>query len=135
MKIEETLGFDKALYLDTEVWKVMPKIQARFFKSISGLDKGIGALESCLKEKLLIEGFTFGIETGKNSFRITATQCPWYNLLVRSGRVNLSRKVGDIICNTVFSGWAREFGENISFELQRQICSGSESCILYFSES
>jgi hypothetical protein len=135
MKIEENLGFDKALYIDNEVWKVLPKIQARFFQSISRLDNGIEALKSCFTEKLLLDGFTFCIETEKNSFRVNVTQCPWYDLLVKSGRANISRQIGDIICNTEYSGWAHEFGENISFELQQQICSGSRSCIMHFSES
>jgi len=29
MKVEEIYGFDTALDIDEEVWKVMPKIQAR----------------------------------------------------------------------------------------------------------
>ncbi len=118
MKVEEDYGFDKALKIDNEVWKVMPKIQARFFKSIYGLDKGIEALESCFTEKLLIDGFVFQTETDKqnHSFRVTITKCPWNDLLVKSGRENLAQKVGSHICNTEYSGWAHEFGENISCE-------------------
>ena len=33
MKVEEKHGFDAALELDNEIWKVMPKIQARMIKS------------------------------------------------------------------------------------------------------
>ncbi len=33
LKVEEQFGFDKALEIDAEVWKVVPKIQARFLKS------------------------------------------------------------------------------------------------------
>ena len=36
MKVEEKLGFDAALELDNEVWKVMPKIQARMIKQFLG---------------------------------------------------------------------------------------------------
>jgi hypothetical protein len=32
MKVEEKYEFDVALELDNEVWKVMPKIQARMIK-------------------------------------------------------------------------------------------------------
>ena len=136
MKIEEDYGFDKALTIDNEVWKVMPKIQARFFKSIYGVDKGIEALQSCFTEKLLMDGFIFQIETDKqnHSFRVTITKCPWNDSMVKSGRENLARKVGSRICNTECSGWAHEFGQNISFEPKCQICSGSKFCILQFSQ-
>jgi hypothetical protein len=33
VKIEEILGFERALEIDKEVWKVLPKIQARFIKT------------------------------------------------------------------------------------------------------
>ena len=51
MKVEEKYGFDSALELDNEVWKVMPKIQARMIKSFLGLENGSDALlkESCYK--------------------------------------------------------------------------------------
>lgn len=32
VKVEEKCGFDIALDIDKEVWKVMPKIQSSFFK-------------------------------------------------------------------------------------------------------
>ena len=136
MKTEEDYGFDKALAIDSEVWKVMPKIQARFFKSIYGLDKGIEALQSCFTEKLLMDGFIFQTETDKqnHSFRVTITKCPWTDLMVKSGRANLAQEVGSRICNTEYSGWAHEFGENISFGIQCQICSGSKFCVLEFSQ-
>jgi hypothetical protein len=136
MKIEDAYGFDKALAIDNEVWKIMPKIQARFFKSIYGLDKGLEALQSCITEKLLTEDFIFQTETDKqnHSFMVTITKCPWIDLLAKSGRANLAQEIGTRICNAEYSGWAKEFGENISFKLQRQICSGSNICILRFSE-
>ena len=136
MKTEESYGFDKALAIDNEVWKVMPKIQARFFKSIYGLDKGIEALQSCFTEKLLMDGFIFQTETDKqnHSFRVTITKCPWNDLMVESGRGHLAQEVGSRICNTEYSGWAHEFGENISFGIQCQICSGSKFCVLEFSQ-
>jgi len=32
MKVEEQFGFEKALEIDTGVWKILPKIQARYLK-------------------------------------------------------------------------------------------------------
>ncbi len=33
VKVEEKYGFDSALDIDKEVWKVIPKIQSRFLKN------------------------------------------------------------------------------------------------------
>jgi len=135
MKLEEQYGFDTAIEIDNEVWKVLPKIQARMLKSMAKLGNGIEALFDCFTFKLTVEGFTFKTEKIDNphGFRIIIEKCPWLDLLVKSGRENLAEKVGTIICNTDCSVWASEFGDNIKFELQRQICQDSEHCVMQFS--
>ena len=52
VEAEKEHGFDDALNLDTKVWSVMPKIQARFLKK--KLDKGAGLYDllDCLSHKL-----------------------------------------------------------------------------------
>jgi hypothetical protein len=132
MKIEEKYGFDAALDIDNEVWKVFPKMQARLLKSMGKLDNGIDALYECLTTKLAIEGFTFEAKKHDDGFTIVIVECLWHKLMVKSGRENLSGKVGTLVCNTEYSVWASEFGEGIRFELGRQICRGSKSCILQF---
>jgi hypothetical protein len=135
MKVEERYGFEIALEIDNEVWKVMPKIQARKLKSLMKMGNGIEALSECLTTKLSLEGYAFKTEDIKSGdgFRIIIEKCPWHNLMVKSGRKELSGKVGSCICNTEFPVWASEFGENISFELKNQICTGSERCVIEFS--
>jgi len=135
MKLEETYGFDKALEIDNEVWKVMPKIQARMLKSMINIEDKMEALFKLFTTKLTLDGFEYKTEKPEDgsSFRIIISKCPWYDLMLNSGREGLSAKVGDRICNTEYAGWASEFDENISFQLERQICHGSASCILRFS--
>jgi hypothetical protein len=135
MKLEEKYGFDTALEIDNEVWKVMPKIQARMLKSMGKPGNGIEALSDCFTFKLRVEGFTFKTERIKKprGFRVIIEKCPWFDLLVKSGRENVAEKVGTTICNTDGSAWASEFGDNIKFELQSQLCNGSERCIMQFS--
>ena len=135
MKVEEKYGFDTALETDNEVWKVMPKIQARMLKSMLRVESGLEALCECFTTKLALDGFVFKTEKiGKgDGFRIIIDGCPWHDLMVKSGRGHLSEKVGNRICNTEYSAWASEFGDDICFELQSQICKGSEFCILQFS--
>jgi len=134
MKVEDKYGFDAALEIDNEVWKNMPKIQARMLKSIGKMESGMEALFECFTAKLTLDNFSFKAErTGKDAgFRLIVDKCPWHDLIVKSGRENLSEKVGSLICNTEYSVWASEFGENIFFKLQRQMCKGHESCLLEF---
>jgi len=137
MKIEEKYGFDAALDIDNEVWKVFPKIQARLLKSLGKTGDGMDALLECLTTKLTLESFKFKAEKtdNKGDFKITIKECPWHNLMVKSGREKLSGKVGTLICNTENSAWASEFGPNVRFELGQQICQGSQSCILKFKSA
>ena len=135
MKVEDNYGFDTALAIDNEVWKVLPKIQARVLKSIGKMDSGIEALLECFTTKLKLDGFTFTTEKipGNAGFRVIIERCPWYNLMLKSGREHLAEKVGTRICNTEYATWASEFDDKARFELEQQICKGSEHCILRFS--
>jgi len=134
MKVEEKHGFNAALEIDREVWKVMPKIQARMIKSMLGKGEGENALLESLKAKLSMEGFKFKVEKKPDGFRIQISDCPWHNLMAKSGRKEYSEKVGTAICNVEYSVWASEFDENIRFTLQTQKCKNSEYCTLNFKK-
>lgn len=135
MKVEEVYGFDTALDIDREVWKVMPKIQARMLEEIGNAQNGLAGLRACFATKLALEGMSFRVEQseGERAFQIVISDCPWHALMVKSGREHLSEQVGSTICRTEYSIWAREFGEDIRFELRDRMCEGSPCCVLHFS--
>ena len=137
MKVEEKFGFNTALDIDDEVWKVMPKIQARKLKSMGDLSGGLDALRECLTVKLTFDGFSFEIEQNDeaNSLKITLSECPWHNIMIKSGREHHSGAVGTRICNTEYRVWASEFGDDIQFELADQICNSQQCCTLLFKVS
>ena len=137
MKAEERYGFDTALDIDDEVWKVMPKIQARKLKSMGNLTAGLDGLRECFTTKLTLDGFAFETEQSDDgrSLTITLSECPWHNVMIKSGREHLSEKVGTRICNTEYQVWAAEFGDDIKFELGDQICEGFKCCTLTFIKS
>jgi hypothetical protein len=135
MEVEEKIGFDAALDVDREVWKVMPKIQARMLKSMLKLNNGADALFKGLTTKLELEGFKFKAEKKRNGFRITITDCPWHNLMIKSGREKLSGIVGTAICGTEYPVWVSEFDGNMQFKLKSQKCKNSEQCILDFERN
>jgi hypothetical protein len=134
MKVEEKYGFDIALNIDKEVWKVMPKIQARMIKSMLKIGAGEAALRKSLETKLALEGFKFKVEQGENGFKLRVSDCPWHNLIVKSEREKFSEKVGTAICGVEYSVWASEFDENVQFRLSAQKCKGSETCVLEFKK-
>ena len=132
MKVKEKYGFNVALEVDEEVWKVMPKIQAGMIKAMQGKGNGEDAFLESLKAKLSLEGFKFKVEQRENGFRIRVSDCPWHNLMVKSGREEYAGKVGATICNVEYSVWASEFDANMQFTLCTQKCQGSEQCLLDF---
>ena len=59
MKVEEDSDFEKALEFDIEVWKVLPKIEARTIQGLINPGEGIEGLQRALEFKLSAELFLF----------------------------------------------------------------------------
>lgn len=137
MKAEEKFGFEKALELDNDVWRVFPKIQAREMKAMLHAESGIAALQECFTTGFELKGFDFKAVSGKqgNGFSLLINDCPWHNTMVKSKRTHLSAKIGNTICQTEYSTWASEFGKDIRFAFDKQprICQGGQQCILHFA--
>jgi hypothetical protein len=141
VKAEDKYSFEDALDLDLDVWRVMPKIQARFIKKKLGKDSGLDDLIDCLSQKLLLDGFEFGINKDKGSgktigieFKIST--CPWHDILIKSKREHLSARIGGVICGEEYRVWASEFGDNIRFSFgDTRICRGDACCVLSFTLS
>jgi hypothetical protein len=134
LKVEERYGFENALQIDEEVWKVLPKIQARMIKDMADLESGIDGLLRGIDTRLRLEGFSFQAERGEGMFSIIVSRCPWHDLMINSGREQLSGRVGELICQAENSTWAREFGD-IGFQCSSCICRGDAVCRLLFKEA
>ena len=160
LKTEEQFGFEKALELDLEVWKVMPKIQARYLKSVPEINEITDNLDmflECLKIKMKLDNFITRITRSNQNVRnkindskksadhglileknniitVTVNNCPWHNLMIKSGREDLSEKIGNVICRNEYSIFASEFDKNIKFELGDRICNKSTCCKFVFTK-
>ena len=132
MKVEEKYGFDVALEVDDEVWKVLPKIQARLIKQFLELEEGPDTLLKALIVRLKMEGFTFTSEKTSNGFQISVTGCPWHNMMIKSGREHLAEQVGTKICTTEYQVWVSELAKSMKFKLKSKKCGKSDCCILEF---
>ncbi|MCL4384904.1 MAG: L-2-amino-thiazoline-4-carboxylic acid hydrolase [Actinobacteria bacterium] len=142
MKVEELLSFEKALQLDIKVWEIVPKIQSRFIKSrLISSNKNFSNQNSleqlfvCFKIKLKYDGFKFKALKSKNKKKIEfiISKCPWHELLINSKRENIAEKIGSNICKTEYKIWAKEFGDNIKFELTEQLCNGCCNCRISYN--
>lgn len=134
MKLEEKHGFEAALTTDIEVWKVMPRVQARLFRAMGGAESGMEALEDAVTAKLTLDGNVFDayrLESGEG-FEVKVSECPWHDLRAKSGRQNISGMVGDSICHTVFSVLTAQFDDTAGFEQLQKICSGADCCLFRF---
>lgn len=134
MKTEEVLGFAKTLDIDTEVWKVMPKIQARQLKTLVKTKDKTRAFLEAFSAKLALDGFDFkpAKKNDADEIVIETKNCPWCELLKKSGREHLSDLIGSRICSTEYGVWAEEFETGYSVEFRDRICGGGSHCVMRF---
>jgi hypothetical protein len=147
VKIEEILGFERALEIDKEVWKVLPKIQARFIKTKLQIETGkkldnrqglthFGTEEffiEALRIKMRLDNFQFRLLKKPGLVKIIINQCPWHDIMLKSKREHLSGKIGSAICGTEYEVFASEFLKNTSFKIKSRICNSATTCVFEFS--
>jgi len=161
VKIEEILGFENALEIDKEVWKILPKIQARFIKSkleekflpiqddnanqhFQNRNKkqdfrkdliDFGPEEffvEALRIKMRLDNFKFRLLKKPGLVKVIINQCPWHEIMLKSKREHLSGKIGSAICGTEYEVFASEFFKDSSFIITSQICNSAKTCNFKF---
>lgn len=134
MKTEAVIGFDRTLDIDNEVWKIMPKIQARMLKPLVRTKDKNKALTEAFTAKLDMDGFKLKPvkKISREEIVIETKNCPWFDLLKKSNREHLAEKIGSRICSTEYQVWADEFETGLSLEMKEKICSGGSSCVMRF---
>jgi len=134
MKVEEDTDFERALDIDRRVWEIVPKIQARTLRTLLEIDgDGIGPLRRGLEAKFELEHYAAEFEEDGGALRVKVRKCPWYALMLKSGRESLAGRVGEVICGTEYPVWLKEFGVEGEFRLETLLCSGADCCIMRFS--
>jgi hypothetical protein len=132
MMLERESDFKEALKVDVEVWKVMPKIQARKVKDLLGLRSG--SMEDLLKAlSFKFEAEDFGYRVLKKTEKMLSVEiqvCPWYKLLEKSNRQNLGMHIGRSICPPEYENWGKEILKDCQFQMESAICGGKKVCRL-----
>jgi hypothetical protein len=135
MKLEEEFDFERALDLDRRVWEIVPKIQSRKLRELLGIQEGgLEGLARALEGKFSMEGAGCEINLNAGGLDVKILNCPWFELMKKSGRRHLAGRVGEVICGTEYPAWAREFGKDIELVIIEKICDGKECCRFKFSK-
>ena len=136
VKVEERYGFEAALDVDQQVWKVMAKIQSRALKSfLAGSAGETPDFRRVFSAKLKLDGYGFRTRSTKGGgFTVTVRSCPWHNMLVKAGRQEYAERIGAAICGSEYAVWAQEFGGSQVLELGSRICKGDKICRINFIE-
>lgn len=131
MMVEKEFSFDKALKLDADVWRVLPKIQARKVRELLEI-KGNGLVDflEAIKVKFDAEEYEIDINQQAQEIQIAIHKCPWYDILVKANREHLSAKIAEAICFLELKVWADEFG--LEFEPIDGRCISGNLCHFSF---
>jgi len=137
VKVEEQHGFDEALQLDVEVWRILAKIQARKACELLNLKtRTLTDLAAALALKFAAEQYEYRVVSqAPDKVEIEIAACPWLELLEKSGRSHLSAQVAEAICPTDFTAWAKEFDKGIAVSLPERMCNGEHGCRLLLKVS
>lgn len=135
MMLEKTDSFDKALEVDSMVWEVLPKIQARKIKELFGVETATEEnLIDALKFKMDAEDFVSEFQMKDAQINVTIKECPWFILLKKSNREHLAGRIGESICTVEYGIFAREFIKDIDFKVTSRLCMGHEVCTFEFKK-
>ena len=137
MKVEEKYGFAEALAIDEEVWKVLPKIQARFLKekfTAKNYNNETDLFANSIKSKLELDKYSYTLKKLKDRLILNISECPWHNILIKSKREELSEKIGGVICKIEYSVFAEEFNYSCAINTENRICKNGKNCEFYFNK-
>ena len=134
VRLEAEHSYNEALKLDEQVWRLMPKIQVKKARSLLSTQGGsLTDFIRCFSLKFTAEGYDYEVNQPAGSeVEVDVSACPWWAILKRSGREAMAKDISDAICRNEFAGFAKEFSEAISFDLEERICTGSRRCLLRF---
>ena len=124
LMVEEDESFEHALELDIRVWKVMAKIQARTAKKLGK------EFSESLRLKWESEGYKYHFE----KYAVVIDQCPWWEIMKKSGREEVAGKVGEAICPIIYNEWAKEYDAPYTISFKTHMCKGDKNCSILFLE-
>lgn len=134
MAVEEDADFEKALALDTAVWEVLPKIEARTIRGLLDTGTGVEALRRALEFKLDAEQYRFELSPcGPQGFTLAVKDCPWVRHIKKAGREKFLNRISEAICSREYGVFASEFVPGARVEHERMRCVSEGCCRFCFT--
>lgn len=128
--VEEYLSLEEALKIDEQVWRILPKIQAREVRKMLDIrGNTLPDFFKAIKVKLEAEGYRYQGRLEDESLTLSIIECPWYKIIRKSKREHLPL---DDICRIDFQAWAKEFNSKIKVNINSSICKRATSCEVQF---
>ena len=135
MKVEEDADFEKALALDIQVWKVLPKIEARTIQELLKLGSGMEALRQALEFKLSAEDSRFKLSPlSPDGLTLEVHDCSWVAHIRKANREKFLERISESICSLEYCTFAGDFGADITVAHDRDRCREG-CCSFRFHES
>jgi len=129
--VEKHFSLKKALKIDEDVWRVLPKIQVRQVKKLLNLNEdNLQNFIRGIKVKLEAEDYQYEIKL-KNGEDLTLLikKCPWFEIIKRSQREYV---LPNDICQIDFQTWADEFQLNLKVKILSCMCWKDKNCKICF---
>jgi len=112
---ENRFGIEKAIEIDTEVWRLYGTIEAKRIKEVLNIkEKGIPALAKALNLQIWLPCMDYGFsEVSDKKIVFTITDC-------RPQKARIRKGIGEFACKPVgialFEAFAREINPNMTCE-------------------
>lgn len=105
LTLEESLGLERAVELDIEVWRRFAHVMARRVAKRLGVDSSrVEGIIDSLEVFFDVEGWNVSLNPSTGSFQVE--HCPWWEYLNKVGRSHIIDYVCPKVCETIFSSWA-----------------------------
>lgn len=136
MMLEAEHSYAEALRLDTKVWEILPKIQARKASELLGLsNESLQDLARALEFKFDADGSVeFDIRLTEHELVLEVQECPWLSILNKAGRDAIALEVCEHICDTEMRTWAAELAPaGTRFVSDCKLSAGDRCCAMRFT--
>lgn len=129
--VEKNSSLKKALKIDEQVWRVLPKIQARKVRKLLNLKENtVQNFVKALEVKLKAENYQYKKKITEENLHLLIKKCPWHQIIRKSGREHV---LPNNICRIDFQTWGDEFHLGLKVKIGTHICGGDANCEIHFT--
>ncbi len=132
LALEKSLGFDKALEFDLEVWKEYGLVMLKRLRKLADTRSDpesppdLSLVNFFLETICRIDGTESYGEVGENEIIFTIPHCSWLENIIRSGRE--TKIPCENISKAIWSYWLKAIDPDLKFEITHSRPRGDACC-------